>query len=301
MALVFYRQRDIDAMDANHIPEEFVNYFETLTDERKAALLGTRRELAVALGFVLPAENETDKDATQESQLTDTVTAKQEDSPGTNALEKDSGIAEAAEDDHKSTDEFAQIRINRYENCDLNVIIKDNMPELEALAIPDDAESCLLHHVPFEEKTVRYISVTGAVYGLLLQVCPKCNRIYMRESRMERNHQALTERMIAHTFYPLDLSSRYLQSLLPVHEVSDEESLYVPDVWIEEKPVCPLHDTALYMVPCVKTYKDRRISFTGYRCDQCDKILVRNAAARDLEDECGRIGIKAIHFETIRK
>ena len=60
MALVFYRQRDIEQMDADNIPEEFVNYFETLDDDRKAALLGNRRDLAMALGFAFPENSSRD-------------------------------------------------------------------------------------------------------------------------------------------------------------------------------------------------------------------------------------------------
>ena len=44
MALVFFKQSDIEAMDINDIPEEFVNYFESLDDD--AALIGDRKDLA---------------------------------------------------------------------------------------------------------------------------------------------------------------------------------------------------------------------------------------------------------------
>ena len=52
MALVFFKQSDIEAMDINDIPEEFVNYFESLDDDGKAALIGDRKDLAEVLGFV---------------------------------------------------------------------------------------------------------------------------------------------------------------------------------------------------------------------------------------------------------
>lgn len=57
MALNFFRQRDIERMNANDIPEEFINYFDTLDDSSKAALIGSRYDLAKALGFVLPDES----------------------------------------------------------------------------------------------------------------------------------------------------------------------------------------------------------------------------------------------------
>ena len=51
MALNFYKQRDIDAMDAKNIPEEFINYFDSLSEERKQEILQSRPDLAEGLGY----------------------------------------------------------------------------------------------------------------------------------------------------------------------------------------------------------------------------------------------------------
>lgn len=42
MALNFFKQRDIDEMDVNDIPEEFINYLETLDEAGKIGLLASR-------------------------------------------------------------------------------------------------------------------------------------------------------------------------------------------------------------------------------------------------------------------
>ena len=38
MALNFFKQRDIDEMDINDIPEEFINYLDTLDEAGKKGL-----------------------------------------------------------------------------------------------------------------------------------------------------------------------------------------------------------------------------------------------------------------------
>lgn len=43
MALKFFKQRDIDEEDIKDIPEEFINYVETLDEIGKVGLLASRR------------------------------------------------------------------------------------------------------------------------------------------------------------------------------------------------------------------------------------------------------------------
>lgn len=45
MALNFFKQRDIDEMDVNDIPEEFINYLETLDEAGKIGLLASRPDI----------------------------------------------------------------------------------------------------------------------------------------------------------------------------------------------------------------------------------------------------------------
>ena len=49
MALNFFKQRDIDEMDVNDIPEEFINYLETLDEAVKIGLLASRPDIAEIL------------------------------------------------------------------------------------------------------------------------------------------------------------------------------------------------------------------------------------------------------------
>lgn len=54
-------------------------------------------------------------------------------------------------------------------------------------------------------------------------------------------------------------------------------------------------------MPCCRTYKDRKVTFTGYYCEQCGKILIRKAYAIDLEDECAKNGVPVIEHEPLIK
>lgn len=159
------------------------------------------------------------------------------------------------------------------------------MEPLEALAIPDKTDKCFIHRVPFKEKQIRYTG-KGATYGVVLKICPQCNRIYLEESGKEYIHEALTKRNIAHTFYSLETSNQYLRSQIKAYEIADQDKIYIPEIWTEDNPLCPVHEEALFEIPCIKKYKDRKVEFTGYFCDKCNKILMRSSSVAELEDNC---------------
>ena len=306
MALNFFRQRDIDRMDVNDIPEEFINYFETLDDSGKAALVGSRPDLAKALGFVLPEKMEQegsdipDAEAGEEAETTATTIFE------STTTEEIEGVTENSADDEEevesATDELEQIRRNFYEGKDLDTFLKVNMPELEALAIPDDAKICMLHRKPLEEKQISYRNLPSKpTYGIVLKVCRDCHRVFLEESKMVAIHDALVARNVPHTFYDLDLTSEYLRSQMPPYEFTSEDVLYIPETWVEEDPRCPIHDEELYEVPCLKRYKDREVRFIAYRCDRCGKYIMRRAAAMDLLDQCAESGIPQIETKKLVK
>ena len=301
MALNFFRQRDIERMDVNEIPEEFINYFETLDDSGKAALIGSRPDLAKALGFVLPEKEDHEVSVEDETGVTNDIPL-----DSSSAQYADGEAEEPSEDEETSDgafeDELEQIRHNFYEGKDLNVVLTDDMPELEALAIPKEAKKCMLHRIPLEEKQIKYrYQENLPTYGIVLRVCPACHRVYLEETSMYAVHEALVQRGIPHTFYDLDLTTQYLRSQMPAYEFTAEDILYIPDIWVEEEPKCPIHDEPVYEVPCLKKYKDRVVRFTGYRCDRCGKYLVRRAAAMDLIDRCAELGIPSIEMEKLVK
>ncbi len=300
MALNSFRQRDIEQMDVHNIPEKFITYFESLDDSAKAELVGSRPDLATALGFVLP-ESDSNENEEEGSSSDSSFMENQETGNAAASPVEESGTDDAGEDDEEF-DELAQIRHNFYEGKDLDVVIRNNMPELEALAIPDGATTCMIHRTPLEKKEIRFTPASfNSTYGVFLWVCRECHRVYMEESKMPYRHDFFVQHGINHTFYDLDLTTDYLRNQMPVHQFSEEEVVYVPDTWIDEDPRCPIHDEELYEVPCLKRYKEREIQFTAFRCDKCGKYLMRRAEALDLKDQCAEIGIPQIEIQRIVK
>ncbi len=297
MALNFFKQRDIDEMDINDIPEEFINYVETLDEIGKVGLLASRPDIAKVLGVSIKDSNQDKAEMvqTEDSSLELSVISDEDhDGLGSENVELDDDVTEEVDE------EFIAIQNNRYDGKKITEVLKDNMEPLEALAVPDKTDKCIVHRIPFIEKQIKYTG-KGATYGVVLKVCPQCNRIYMEESGEEYIHEALTKRNIAHTFYSLETSSRYLRSQLSVYEFSDQEKIYIPEIWTEDNPLCSVHEEPLFEVPCIKKYKDRKVEFIGYFCDKCNKIHVRSSAVAEIEDNCALNGVPVIETESLVK
>ena len=304
MALNFFKQRDIDEMDVNDIPEEFINYLETLDEAGKIGLLASRPDIAKVLGVSVEDSNQDTVNTTDDSSE---IVQEDEKNPKSSAVfEEEQDIRNSVnvepdvDEPEEVNEEFIAIQNNYYEGKRLAEILKDNMEPLEALAIPDKTDKCFIHRVPFKEKQIRYTG-KGATYGVVLKICPQCNRIYLEESGKEYIHEALTKRNIAHTFYSLETSNQYLRSQIKAYEIADQDKIYIPEIWTEDNPLCPVHEEALFEIPCIKKYKDRKVEFTGYFCDKCNKILMRSSSVAELEDNCALNGVPVIETESFVK
>lgn len=304
MALNFFKQRDIDEIDVNDIPEEFINYLETLDEAGKIGLLASRPDIAKVLGVSVEDSNQDTVNTTDDSSE---IVQEDERNPKSSAVfEEEQDIRNSVDvepdvdEPEEVNEEFIAIQNNYYEGKRLAEILKDNMEPLEALAIPDKTDKCFIHRVLFKEKQIRYTG-KGATYGVVLKICPQCNRIYLEESGKEYIHEALTKRNIAHTFYSLETSNQYLRSQIKAYEIADQDKIYIPEIWTEDNPLCPVHEEALFEIPCIKKYKDRKVEFTGYFCDKCNKILMRSSSVAELEDNCALNGVPVIETESFVK
>lgn len=284
MALSFFKQSDIDKMDANNIPVEFMNYFKSLSEDRKRQIISNRSDLASGLGFGVSVE--TEEIIEGESEI-----AKE--------YEEELELEELEEDENVDS-EFAQIKENLYAIKFEEAIVDEANP-IEILTVPEGTKKCLVHRTLFEEKSIRYRRNDGPTFGMVLKLCKECRRAYQEESRTASVDKKLSELFIEHTIYDVDLTTRYLKTQMPVYELQDKEKIYIPDIWIEEKPTCPIHNTELTEIPCEKVYSGRKVSFKGYLCDKCNKVLVRKAASNDLVDKCAVVGVPEIEFELLTK
>ena len=300
MALNFYKQSDIDAMDANNIPVRFKNYFKSLDYAGKVAILGNRYDLAEALGFKLPEAEGKEHYlySDTENEIPDIMDSA-DNKADVNIAQEESEESEEAEDEIGEEYDFSQISHNSYEGQGFAYIIKNNMEPLEALALKNNVEKCPLHHTPLKKWQIKYTQ--NGMYSMYVYTCEECHRIFMYEENMSYIHDVLVEKGVAHTFYNLDLTNHYLRSQMSEYEIGKDEKVYVPDLWIEEAPICPVHDVELYERPCCRSYKDRKVSFTGYVCEKCNKIMVRRAYIAELQDQCATIGVPTIEHESIAK
>lgn len=301
MALNFYKQSDIDVMDANNIPVRFKNYFKSLDYAGKVAILGNRYDLAEALGFKLPKEEDASEKATvrTEDNIMSGVLNSADDEISENMFHDEAEEQEEFEAEEAKDDDFSQISHNAYAGQEFEVVIKNNMTPLEALALEKNVEKCPVHHTPLKKWQIKYTQ--NGIYGMYVYTCAECHRIFMYEDNMSYIHNVLVKKGIAHTFYSLGLTNRYLRSQMSEYELSADEKVYVPDLWIEESPICPVHDEELYETPCCRSYKDRKVSFTGYFCEKCNKIMVRRAYIDELQDQCAIIGVPVIEYESLAK
>ena len=298
MALNFFKQSDIDAMDAKNIPLRFKNYFKSLDYAGKVAILGNRYDLAEALGFKLPQEEDAEENPVFSNEENATsYEMKRIDDSVTESFEQEE--SDELEEDEGEEDNFYQISHNPYDGQDFSNIIKNNMVPLVALALEKNVDKCPLHHTSLKKWQIKYTQ--NGMYSMYVYTCEECHRIFLHEENMSYIHDILVEKGIDHIFYNLDLTNRYLRSQMSEYEITTDEKVYVPDLWIEEAPICPIHDVELYEIPCCRSYKDRKVSFAGYFCQKCNKIMVRRAYIDELQNQCATIGVPVIEHETIAK
>lgn len=132
-------------------------------------------------------------------------------------------------------------------------------------------------------------------------VCEQCKRLYLEKSKASSVVEMLSNIDVRLYLYDIDYVAGYLASIMPVHVFSDDEKLYVPNMWVERQPQCPLHDSILFEVPCEKNFKKRTVKFKGFYCDQCDKIIVRKIDSYDILEKCAVSGVPEIEVEQLEK
>jgi len=295
MALVFYTQRDIANMDIDNIPEEFINYFDGLSKEGKKRIIETRPDLAVVLGkkdvIDISGGNNFDIDNVGDSSV---IESENEHLLTTDVVEND--VIE--EQDETET----EIVNNVYAEQDMNELTNTAPIPLQVLTIPDGQVKCLVHRRPLEKIQLKYKlkgKRWGVTYGCQPYCCQECHRLFFEESNAAGYAEKFNEYGIAYKFYELEASQKYLRSQMDEIEMSANDFLYVPDVWVEDNPTCPIHNTNLFEYPHVITGKEK-LQFKGYICDECNKTLVRRIVALDIEEQCHELGLDCPVIKPIR-
>jgi len=295
MALVFYTQRDIANMDVNNIPEEFINYFDGLSEEGKKRIIEARPDLAVVL--VKKGETEmTDITNLDNDEELDAVVLETENE---HLMANDVVGTDVTEEQDKID---AEIMENVYAEQDMGDLVNTSPMPLHALTIPDGQIKCLVHRKPLEKIQLKYI-IKGerrdVTYGCQPYCCKECHRLFFEESNADGYAEKFNEYGISYKFYKVEASQKYLRSQMDEIEMTASDTLYVPDVWVEDNPTCPIHNTKLFEYPHVILGKEK-LRFKGYICDECNKTLVRRIVALDIEEQCHEFGMNCPVIKPIR-
>lgn len=282
---IIFRQRDIDKMQASDVSQEFVDYFNRLSESRQEEFAENRPDLYLAVSsWKNPAENEL-ADETEE-EITVEIPA-----------DEDSNAVETLDDDEKDI-EWQSIQQNVYKNVDIPKLLNSGKQPIVALTT-GDTEKCPAHRTYLKKYTPKYYKQNGAVMGVNFYYCKECNGIFISRSEYENNEKNMREWGIPHTFYGYDISRRYLKTQMKPYELNAQETIYWVDPWIENNPICPIHECVLEEVPCVVKYKQKSVSFDACYCEQCKKVVLRKTRASSLEDELAQAGIPSDRFEQL--
>lgn len=280
-----FRQRDIEKMQASDVSREFVEYFNRLSEQRQKEFAESRPDLYSAV-LVLENVNES------EPVVEDTVEVADK-SP---ADEKDN--AEKSELIVKEDKEWQEIQKNVYENVDISRLIQTRFQPIVALTIINP-EKCPAHHTYLKKYNPKFYKKNGSVMGVNFYHCKECNRLFIAKSEFESNESKMSEWDIPHTFYNAELSSRYLKTMMKPYELDDQETIYWVDPWIEDNPMCPVHQCSLEEIPCIVKYQEKSETFDAYYCEKCRKVILRKTRAMLLEDQFAQTGIPSDRFEQL--
>lgn len=280
-----FRPRDIEKMTESDVSQEFVDYFNRLSESRQSEFAENRPDLySAVLAWKNPAEDELIEETTNETSV-------DSQSDGTGDTEISS--ASAVEDE-----EWQAVQLNEYENVNLPRMIQSGLKSITALTV-NDPERCPAHRIYLKKYTPKFYKPSGAVMGINLYYCDECNRLFIDRAEFENSEKNLSEWGVPHTFYDFDVSKRYLRTQMKPYELDTHETIYWVDPWIEDNPVCPVHECSLEEIPCVVKYRNKTESFDAYYCEDCKKVIMRKTKAIFLEDRFAQIGIPSDRFEQL--
>lgn len=296
MALKFFSQKDIDNLTPETVSEDFLRYFNGLSEERRAGILEARPDLTEALTG--KKNNGVDETDGKFFDYEDIYASDDEDS---GLFEPEINEAVGNEKEEAKLLFPTELEENYYENTDLLAIDGTALEPVIALSVPDDNTKCILHRKKLTKLQLKYRSVGGSTFGMYVYYCDQCKRLFVDASKSVFQDNKLTEFGVKHTFWDLSTTNSFLRSKMEPDDITDVETIYIPDVWVDTKPTCPIHDIELDEVECVRRYKDREINLKLHICDKCSKYMVRRAGIPSILDSCAENGIPEPEFKSIRQ
>ncbi len=286
-----FRLRDIEQMKASDVSQDFVDYFNRLSEERKMQFSQNRPDLYAAILSWQDFANNVNNEPTT-GEISTGVSLKKE-----AKVEPSWGFSA----DDEKFEKLHAIMHNVYENVDIPHLIQDDFRPVVALVIDDKSTKCPAHRILLKEYNPKFRKPTGSILGMKFLHCPECNRLFIERSRLESNRRLLGEWNVPFTFYDYEITKQYLATQVKPYVLKKDEKIYVPAQWIEENPKCPIHECALEELPCLLKYGSKSIAFDAYWCEECKKVVLRRTLALKLEDQCAEIGVPLVEYQALIK
>ena len=281
MAFNYYTIDSIKQIDASDVPEAFLQYYQKLSEEMKEEIRDIRPDL---VKVVETGDDTTDQET---EQLAGETTDQDTDS----------------EDDEESDDEGYSPVVEAWEDISIRAWQKHEIETsvLVCKVIPANVLSCRIHRIPLVEKQIKIKRANGAIYSILGKWCPECMDFFLYQNDIDAVLGKLGEYKIPSWIQPLEDTLAEWRENAPSQDLGNETPIYVPDTWVDGQETCPIHpEETLIADRYRKSYKDRSIEFEAFYCNKCKKIIMRNALAQKLDDDCGEIGIPEIEFRPLR-
>lgn len=281
MAFNYYTIDSIKEIDASNIPERFIKYFQNLSEEMKKEIFDVRPDLAEAIGRTDAGNG----DETVKKETIDNSTDIIAERKAEELTERD-----LSEEELQIIDKWEDISIRSWKSARVTA------PVLVCKIMPDHQRMCPIHRRNLVKKQIR---LEQGHYNLVGYLCPDCMDFFLEEKEIYPVAEALERRNIDAWIQPLEMTlQEWKENTFPLEFT--EDIIYIPDTWIEGNMACPIHKNVLVEDTYRKTYKDRSVVFQACRCEECNKLLMRNSKAQELEMECGEIGIPPIEFKRLR-
>lgn len=281
MAFNYYTIDAIKEIKADAIPEAFRTYYQGLSEELRAEIKDVRPDLAAKLDL----GDEAEQPEEDNSFITD---ASEETEPEDDDEEEN----DSEEDEYDSILEaWEDISIRAWQNNTIETSV------VVCKVIPPHTHRCMIHRIALEQKQLKIRRKNGGTYNIKGFLCPECMDFFIEQDGIDTLAQKLNEYNIPAWIQPAeDTLVEWRENTEPL-ELERENPIYIPDTWVEGQETCPVHTeeslvTDLYR----RSYKDRSIDFEACFCKKCNKIIMRNALAQKLEEQCGEVGIPPIDF-----
>lgn len=266
MAFYYFTIESIKQIDPEAIPDEFIEYFDGLSDEMKLEIKDCHPDLYDKM-IQTSDSSELDFDLFEDSDL--------------------------SIDEQRIIDKWESINIKDWHKYSLYSDV------LVCKVIPDGVRRCAIHRKNLIEKCINYRNGI-AVYGHKGYLCPDCMTLYVEESKIDRIIKDLDERNHEMWIQPLDDTLREWDEYVEPIELKEDLTIYIPDNWADADMRCPEDNGKLVSDIYKKIYGSRNVRFSACKCEKCKKIIMRNSLAQQLSLDCGRIGVPEPDFEVIR-